>query len=163
MIKRSLLLLALLAACGDDGSVVRDDMGPLDPIVDGGFFCVSPEAQACLRGSWWTCDQNGEFLQRVEENCTEQGKICLADYGGCVDCNPGGRSCDDDNNVCNGVDFCKGGVCLAAEATGIELLLAGHFASEQFAMQALADALADRFTELDVWCSETERDPIQPV
>ena len=103
MIKRSLLLLALLAACGDDGSVVRDDMGPLDPIVDGGFFCVSPEAQACLRGSWWTCDQNGEFLQRVEENCTEQGKICLADYGGCVDCNPGGRSCDDDNNVvmCN--------------------------------------------------------------
>jgi len=53
--------------------------------------------------------------------------------------------------------------CLAAEATGIGLLLAGHFASEQFAMQALADALADRFTELDVWCSETERDPIQPI
>jgi len=53
--------------------------------------------------------------------------------------------------------------CLAAEATGIELLLAGHFASERFAMQALADALADRFTELDIWCSETERDPIQPI
>ncbi len=53
--------------------------------------------------------------------------------------------------------------CLAAEATGIGLLLAGHFASEQFAMQALADALADRFTELDVWCSETERDPIQSI
>jgi len=50
--------------------------------------------------------------------------------------------------------------CLAAEADGIILLLAGHFASERFAMQNLADALTDRFTELDIWCSQSERDPI---
>ena len=53
--------------------------------------------------------------------------------------------------------------CLAAEASGIVLLLAGHFASERFSMQALAESLAMQFTELEVWCSETERDPIQLI
>ena len=53
--------------------------------------------------------------------------------------------------------------CLAAEASGIVLLLAGHFASERFSMQILADSLAMQFTELEVWCSEMERDPIQLV
>ena len=52
--------------------------------------------------------------------------------------------------------------CLAAEAAGIVLLLAGHFSSERFAMHLLADAIKEQLNELDVWCSETERDPIQP-
>ncbi|MEC8338573.1 MAG: Nif3-like dinuclear metal center hexameric protein [Planctomycetota bacterium] len=53
--------------------------------------------------------------------------------------------------------------CLAAEASGIVLLLAGHFASERFSMQILAESLAMQFKELEVWCSETERDPIQLI
>ena len=107
MMKRSVLLFfaVSLAACGDDGDdgIGRGDMGPRDPIVDGMFQCVSPEAKACLTGSWWTCDANGEFLRAVQEDCTAQNQLCLPDFGGCVDCNPGGLSCDDDNNViqCN--------------------------------------------------------------
>lgn len=50
--------------------------------------------------------------------------------------------------------------CLAAEADRIALLLAGHFSSERFAMHILAKDLTEQFAELEVWCSQNERDPI---
>ena len=50
--------------------------------------------------------------------------------------------------------------CLEAEATDVALLLPGHFASERFAVEQLADVLADEFDELDVWASLQERDPL---
>ncbi len=50
--------------------------------------------------------------------------------------------------------------CLEAEATGLALLLTGHFASERFAVEHLADDLQTRFEEIDVWASERERDPL---
>ena len=52
---------------------------------------------------------------------------------------------------------------LEAEATGIGLLLAGHFASERFAVELLAERLGAEFPELDVWASRTECDPIRWV
>ena len=99
----SLVLLASAFACGDDDGFVRTDAGPLDPIVDDEFRCVSPDAQACFRGSWWTCESDGEFLRRVEDRCFEREEICIAEEGGCALCFPGSRSCDDSNNVvqCN--------------------------------------------------------------
>ncbi len=51
--------------------------------------------------------------------------------------------------------------CLEAEATDMSLVLLGHFASERFAMNALAETLAAEFSDLTVWASETERDPIE--
>ncbi|MEN6448972.1 MAG: Nif3-like dinuclear metal center hexameric protein [Thermoguttaceae bacterium] len=51
--------------------------------------------------------------------------------------------------------------CLEAESLGIGLLLPGHFASERFAMECLADRIARQFPELDVWPSRQERDPLQ--
>lgn len=51
--------------------------------------------------------------------------------------------------------------CLAAEAAGMALVLAGHFASEHFAMRCLAEAIADEFDELDVWASREEQDPLR--
>ena len=51
--------------------------------------------------------------------------------------------------------------CLEAEATDIALVLAGHFASERFGVERLADVLADRFPEVRVWPSQTERDPLR--
>ncbi|HLA85016.1 MAG TPA: Nif3-like dinuclear metal center hexameric protein [Thermoguttaceae bacterium] len=51
--------------------------------------------------------------------------------------------------------------CLEAEATGVGLILAGHFHSERFAVEALAQVLADQFPTLHVWPSRTESDPIQ--
>jgi len=50
--------------------------------------------------------------------------------------------------------------CLEAEAAGIGLLLPGHFASERFAVECLADVLAGQFSELEVWASRHERDPL---
>ena len=51
--------------------------------------------------------------------------------------------------------------CLEAEALGIALLLPGHFASERFAMECLADVLARQFPDLQVWPSRQERDPVR--
>lgn len=53
--------------------------------------------------------------------------------------------------------------CLQAEEAGVGLLLPGHFASERFAMESLADMLANAFPDLKIWASQKERDPLQWV
>jgi dinuclear metal center YbgI/SA1388 family protein len=50
--------------------------------------------------------------------------------------------------------------CLEAEANGVSLLLTGHYASERFALERLAEVLAGRFADLSVWASRDERDPL---
>jgi dinuclear metal center YbgI/SA1388 family protein len=51
--------------------------------------------------------------------------------------------------------------CLEAEALGIGLLLPGHFASERFAMEGMAEVLARQFADVEVWASRAERDPVR--
>lgn len=51
--------------------------------------------------------------------------------------------------------------CLEAEASGVGLLLPGHFASERFGVESLAESLAEQFPGLEVWASRQERDPIR--
>lgn len=51
--------------------------------------------------------------------------------------------------------------CLEAEATGIALLLPGHYASERFAVECLADVLAEQFPGIEIWASRDEADPLQ--
>ena len=51
--------------------------------------------------------------------------------------------------------------CLEAEALGIGLLLPGHFASERFAMEGLAEVLAGQFPDVEVWASRAETDPVR--
>ena len=51
--------------------------------------------------------------------------------------------------------------CLEAEATGIALLLPGHFASERFAVECLAETLARQFPDVEVWPSRRESDPVK--
>lgn len=53
--------------------------------------------------------------------------------------------------------------CLEAEATEVALLLPGHYASERFAVERLADVLAERFPGLTVWASRNEADPLRHV
>jgi dinuclear metal center YbgI/SA1388 family protein len=53
--------------------------------------------------------------------------------------------------------------CLEAEANGGGLVLCGHYASERFAMETLAERLAARFPDVDVWASRTERDPVREL
>jgi dinuclear metal center YbgI/SA1388 family protein len=51
--------------------------------------------------------------------------------------------------------------CLEAEATQIALLLPGHFASERFAVECLAEILAKQFPQLKIWASDRESDPLR--
>lgn len=53
--------------------------------------------------------------------------------------------------------------CLQAQAEGIALLLPGHYASERFAVERLAEELADQFPKLEVWASRQEADPLRFV
>lgn len=53
--------------------------------------------------------------------------------------------------------------CLEAEARGVSVVLAGHFASERFALLSLADYLTDQLAEVEVWASRQERNPIRPA
>jgi dinuclear metal center YbgI/SA1388 family protein len=50
--------------------------------------------------------------------------------------------------------------CLEAESLGIALVLAGHYASERFAVEELAAALSTKFPSLSVWASSREQDPV---
>lgn len=50
--------------------------------------------------------------------------------------------------------------CLQARTDKIELILPGHYATERFAVEALAEVLAGEFSELDCWASEVESDPL---
>lgn len=50
--------------------------------------------------------------------------------------------------------------CLEAESLGLGLILAGHFASERFAVERLAELLAAQFTSATVWSCRAEHDPM---
>jgi putative NIF3 family GTP cyclohydrolase 1 type 2 len=50
--------------------------------------------------------------------------------------------------------------CLAAEAAEVGLVLAGHYASERFAVETLASELEQQFPALHVWASRSETDPL---
>jgi putative NIF3 family GTP cyclohydrolase 1 type 2 len=45
---------------------------------------------------------------------------------------------------------------LEAQATGVSMLLMGHFASERFAMKSLARLLQDRLSDVECLASESE-------
>lgn len=53
--------------------------------------------------------------------------------------------------------------CLEAEARGAAMLLTGHYASERFAVERLAEIVAEKFPSLKVWASREEADPLNCV
>lgn len=53
--------------------------------------------------------------------------------------------------------------CLEAIASGVSLFLLGHYGSERFAVEKLAQRLANEFPELLVHASHSDQDPIQYV
>ncbi len=53
--------------------------------------------------------------------------------------------------------------CLEARAAGLGLLLLGHFASERFAMEILAEKIQGAFPDCEVWCSAREQDPVHSL
>jgi len=53
--------------------------------------------------------------------------------------------------------------CLEAEELGIGLVLPGHYATERFAMETLAQQLNQQFSDLMVSASEREQDPLKGI
>ncbi len=51
--------------------------------------------------------------------------------------------------------------CLEAEALGLNVLLPGHYASERFACERLAEVLSQPFPQLRIWPSQSEADPLR--
>ena len=51
--------------------------------------------------------------------------------------------------------------CILARHLGVSLVLTGHFTSERFAMEILAEKLQLRFSALNIFASSVERDPLQ--
>ena len=53
--------------------------------------------------------------------------------------------------------------CLEAEACGVGMGLLGHYWSERFAMESLADVLGSHFPQLSIWASDAEHDPLSAI
>lgn len=53
--------------------------------------------------------------------------------------------------------------CLAAESAGVALVLMGHYASERFAVEWLAEKLSTELPEVEFWASKQEQDPLQTM
>jgi dinuclear metal center YbgI/SA1388 family protein len=51
--------------------------------------------------------------------------------------------------------------CLEAQAAGVALILTGHYASERFAVEALAGILGKQFPPIRCWASRREADPLR--
>ncbi len=51
--------------------------------------------------------------------------------------------------------------CLQAESLGLALILPGHYGSERFAVESLADKISARFPEISCFASRTEQDVIR--
>ena len=52
---------------------------------------------------------------------------------------------------------------LEAESSGINLVLLGHYSSERFAVEVMAEKIQEAFSGVEVWASEKESDPLQWV
>ncbi len=50
---------------------------------------------------------------------------------------------------------------LAAQANGLALVLPGHYATERFGIEELAERLHDKSPDLQVWPSKSESDPVR--
>ncbi|MFO0956665.1 MAG: Nif3-like dinuclear metal center hexameric protein [Isosphaeraceae bacterium] len=52
---------------------------------------------------------------------------------------------------------------LEAEALGLAMIVAGHYATERPGVEALSDRIASAFPALEVWASRRERDPLRSL
>ncbi len=102
---------------------------------------------------------NLDHLQVVNGGRDEVSKVAIA-------CGSGGSFLDKAAHV--GCDAMITGeatfhTCLDAKAKGVTLILLGHYTSERFAVEQLATNLKEEFSELKVWPSTDECDPVETL
>ena len=136
-----------------------------------GIAPLAPHAEGQGTGRWgWLADplSLGQLASRLKqflaiERLQLVGKLEQTVRTVAVACGAAGELLDAaQQNGCDAmvVGEARFHTCLEAEALGIGLLLPGHFASERFAMECLADVLARQFSDVQVWPSRREKDPI---
>jgi putative NIF3 family GTP cyclohydrolase 1 type 2 len=53
--------------------------------------------------------------------------------------------------------------CLTAQSAGLSLVIPGHYATERFGVEELAERIQAKWPALRVWASQREKDPSQWV
>ncbi len=95
------------------------------------------------------CGDLDSVVSRVAVACGSAGQlISAASHAGC------------DAFITGETNF---HTCLEATALGVSLFLLGHYGSERFAIEILAEKLAIEFSDLSIHASHRESDPIQYV
>ncbi len=142
------------------------DIRPLQPLPD------DPDALGSGRwGQWPTPRPLSQVARMVQVSLGVGGLHCVGPVGRpvqrvAVACGSAGqflaaaRDAGCDVLVTGETNF---HTCLEAEATGVALLLPGHYASERFAVENLAQVLAGEYPDLTIWASRDEHDPLRWV
>ncbi|HMP08271.1 MAG TPA: Nif3-like dinuclear metal center hexameric protein, partial [Lacipirellulaceae bacterium] len=129
------------------------EIRPLEPAAS------DPDARAGRCGQAGEPVTLAELARRAAEFLSAGNRVAVA-------CGRGGSLLD--GAVQAGCDALVTGElslhgCLEAEARGLGVVLAGHFASEHFALLALADYVTDQLADVEVWPCRSERDPIESL
>jgi dinuclear metal center YbgI/SA1388 family protein len=90
-------------------------------------------------------DPNQE-LERIAVGCGSAGELLSAARDAGCDCFVTGEA--------------RFHTALEAQAAGMTMLLLGHYASERFGVEELAQRLTDAFPDVECWASRDEADPI---
>jgi len=85
-------------------------------------------------------------LERVAVGCGSAGELLSAARDAGCDCFVTGEA--------------RFHTALEAQAAGMTMLLLGHYASERFGVEELAQQISDAYPELECWASRDEADPI---
>jgi hypothetical protein len=96
------VLVAVLGGCetGGGGGDAGTD-GGRSPFVDGSFVCIDEDVRECVDNVHLSCEQNGEFLSTVRDDCDDRQdgrNICVRELG-CSLCRPNSVFCADNDVV----------------------------------------------------------------
>ena len=150
------------------------DLGDIAPIVAYENVACAEPSTALGTGRWGRVDRPiplQEIVDRVKRFLAiDRVRVVGTDAQPItrvgIACGSGGQLLDAARAV--GCDCLVTGetnfhTCLEAQATRIALVLTGHFASERFAVESLAEHLAEQLPGVDVWASRHEQDPLRTV
>ena len=142
------------------------ELSPLVPIKDD-----PAELGAGRIGRLKTATSLQAFVDAIKSEFAMDGLHIVGDLGSSVElvavaCGSGGsflekaRRAHCDTFVTGETTF---HTCLEAKANGISLVLLGHYASERFAVEELSRRIASKFSDMEVWASDQESDPLDWV
>ena len=136
------------------------------------LICTNPEDSSIGKGrvgKLSTPTDLEDFIERVKNAFGMDTVKTVGETGQelqtvAVACGSGGTFLDDaiglgcDTFITGEASF---HACLEARTRQVVLILLGHFASERFALEVLAERLAVHFPGTSCWASERESDPIR--